>query len=117
MSANKEAISFKSPRETVSLLILTTFLCVDIVRLTSKEPSKGIESFSSVALNKGLSLSKIPSTVAFSSPCLIISEAALSPRSKPIQSIIKLLPAPVSPVKTVRPLLRSNSISSMIAKF
>ena len=87
-----------------------------MVRLISICPSKEMFSLSNNPLIKGVSLSKTPTTVALSSPCLIISEAALSPNKRLIQSIIKLLPAPVSPVKTVKPLLNSNSISSMMAK-
>ena len=85
--------------------------------LISNKPSNGMFNFSKRARSNGLSLSNTPETIAFSSPCLIISEAALSPKSKPIQSMIKLLPAPVSPVRTVKPLLKSNSMSSIIAKF
>ena len=50
-----------------------------------------------------LSISKIPSIIAFFSPCLTKSEEARIPISWPIASIIIDLPDPVSPLSTVKP--------------
>ena len=118
MSAIKDMMYLSSFKVMVASLILITFFAEEIVLLISIKPSfSGTPAFSKAARSKGVLLSKTPWTIAFSSPCLIISEAALSPKRRPIQSMIKLLPAPVSPVKTVRPSLKSISISSIIAKF
>ena len=118
MSAINDMMYLSSFKVMVVSLILITFFVEEMVLLISISPSfSGTPAFSKAARNNGVLLSKTPCTIAFSSPCLIISEAALSPKSRPMQSMIKLLPAPVSPVKTVKPSLKSISISSMIAKF
>ena len=118
MSAIKDMMYLSSFKVIVVSLIFTTFLLAEMVLLISISPSfSGTPALSKAARKRGVLLSKTPWTIAFSSPCLIISEAALSPKRRPIQSMIKLLPAPVSPVKTVKPSLKSISISSIIAKF
>ena len=95
-----------------------TFLLLEIVRLTSILLSMcSISRLSKYALSRLLLKSKRPVMVAFSSPLRIISEFALSPKRREMESIIKLLPAPVSPVKTVNPLLKEILTSSIIAKF
>ena len=60
---------------------------------------------------------KTPSTIAFFAPTLIIEVEALSPNNNPIASMIIDLPAPVSPVKTVKPSEKSIIKLSIIAKF
>ena len=59
----------------------------------------------------------VPTMTALSSPLRTSSEFALSPSKRSIESIIRDLPAPVSPVSTVKPSLNEISASSIMAKF
>ena len=81
-------------------------------------PSSTSMPFSSSIFNiSGLSIVNIASTTAFFSPLRIMDLLVRSPNTILIESMIIDLPAPVSPVSTLKPLLNSISASSMTAMF
>ena len=56
-------------------------------------------------------------TLAFSSPERMLSFDALAPQISPTDSMIIDFPAPVSPVRTVKPLSKERRCSLIIATF
>ncbi len=105
--------------ETTSLFTLATELEFKYksLEIIKDSPSPKFKSLSFKYSFISLVFVKIPVMVAFVSLYLIKSTLALFPNKRPIASIIRLFPAPVSPDKTVILSLNSISIFSIIAKF
>ena len=93
---------------TLSLTLITLFLLDIVLDITIVFFKWGISKSSNNEDNLGFLNIKVPVTIALSLPFLIFSEDALSPNRRSIESIINDLPAPVSPVKTVKPFLKEN---------
>lgn len=85
--------------------------------MTSSPPSQSKPiSESALAVCDGMS-EKSAVTLAFSSPERMLSFDALAPHISPTDSIIIDFPAPVSPVRTVKPLSKERRCSLIIATF
>ena len=106
--------------ETVTFepLILQIFLpSSEIFLEISKDlsSSQAIPNSSKMKITSSFISSKYADTSALLLPVLISSRDVLSPRIALIASMMIDLPAPVSPVNTLRPLLKSITASLIIA--
>ena len=109
--------SFRSV-ETVTGLPLTRQLFFPSAKISREMPSSGSYGIWFSA-NHGSSGTpeKIALTNAFCSPVRIISREARSPKMAEIASMTMDFPAPVSPVRTLKPLSKAISACSITAIF
>ena len=108
----------RSFREMVIPLTLDTLLLLEMTRsMISESLCVGILRLESTALTLGLLITNSPKIEAFSSPVRISSVEALAPKRSERESMTKLLPAPVAPVRTLKPSLKETSMFSIIARF
>ena len=90
--------------------------CALTVRVMTAEPSSTCPPFSAIKFAISLFTANRPVTVARSAPIRTKSESDLLPRTKPKAVKTIVLPAPVSPVKTVNPSLNSIFDDSITPK-
>ncbi len=118
ISISLSPIAFINVAETIFPFILQVFfpdceISLDNISVPSSSGSIPISFIISLILSA--STRNTASTRAFSEPVRMISLDTLSPRTALMESIIIDLPAPVSPVSTLRPSPSSMLISSISA--
>ncbi|MPM77321.1 hypothetical protein SDC9_124324 [bioreactor metagenome] len=120
MTIREEAASFSTETVVTRPFTLQTLRPSEVIdRHNSSCPSRvaAIPERSSKSYTYPVTPSKTPDTRQPLSPVRIISRGVLAPQRNPIESMRMLLPAPVSPVRTVKPGAGSKSADFISAMF